>query len=86
MSRYPKNNQGFVSLIGMLLTLIIICFLVYTMLNIYFKPGVVEKTAGKNMQASGIDTSSYKSIVDSTKDKVKEINQRSQERVDQLRE
>jgi hypothetical protein len=54
------------------------------MLKIYFKPVVVEKAADKNMEASGIDTSSYKSIVDSSRDKVKEINQRSQERADQL--
>ena len=67
------NKKGFVSLIGMLLTLGIIIFLVYILLNTYLKPTIMDS-----------ETSSYKSIADGVRDRVEEINKKTLEQTKQL--
>lgn len=79
-----SNKKGFVSLISMLITLAIICYLAYYLLNIYFKPSTGTPQAGGSFSGSNPSVSGYKSMAESTKDKVTEINRLSQERMDQL--
>lgn len=67
------NKKGFASLIGMLLTLVIISFLIYILLNTYLKPTIVDH-----------GTSNYKSIADSVRNRVEELNKKSLEQTNQL--
>ena len=67
------NTKGFVGLLGLLLTVGIICFMAYFTLKQYFgKPPMDQQTQDAAKQA-GIDTSSQQGIVDSVRSTVKDI-------------
>jgi hypothetical protein len=55
------------------LVLAIIAFIAYEVFNVYFKKTSVDKETQKIISEQGIDTTSYKSTIDSTREKLKEI-------------
>ncbi len=61
------------TLLGLLLTLGIILLLFYLAMNTYFKKPAVDKETQDSLSGQGIDASSYTTVMDSTKKKVKEI-------------
>lgn len=67
-----KLKSGFMFL-ELLLVLAIIMFIAYKVINMYVKKPALNKEAQKISTEAGIDTSSYKSIVNSTKDKLNDI-------------
>lgn len=72
-NRSKRSSQGF-GLIEMLLALVIILFFCYKVLNLYFKQSSLDKEASENLSAQGVDTSNYKAIINSAKEKVAAFN------------
>lgn len=79
-----NQERGFLSLLGIVASLIIVCILLYLLLNTYFKKTVPDKRIGIGVTAPNIDTSSYKSIVDSTKNTVENINKQREAQLDEF--
>jgi hypothetical protein len=86
MAKYPGNEKGFFSLIGMLVALALICFFVYHMMNNYFKATVsvpAQSGLSSSSQNSGV---SYQSVITNTRSKVEEINKKSADSFNQAEE
>ena len=79
-----RCRGGFVFLLGLILTLAIILILSYLVFKVYFRMPESEEEIKQSLSGSGIDSSSYKSIVDSSRKKVKEINKQYLDRRKQL--
>jgi len=56
-----------------LLVLAIILFLGYKLLNLYFKSSPLNKETGKFISEQGINTTNYKTTMDSTREKIQTI-------------
>ena len=69
-------QRAFISLLGVILSLIIIAILVYFMFNIYFKPNFIFES-GKKKDNYRKDTLG---LIEKTKSKLKEINQKLKQR------
>jgi len=82
MIYYHKDKKGLASLIGLLLAAVIIAFLIYIMMNKKMGSAVDNKTK-KTLEEQGVDTSSYKGILDTTKKKIKDINRQIIDRTNQ---
>ena len=84
-----KNEKGFLSLIGMVLALAITCYLFYILINSYFKDSMpVSRTAnigtGSGGEVStGIDTSGYRSIVNSTRNTLNSVEEQHQGQINE---
>ena len=65
-------RKGF-AFIETLLVLAIILFLGYKILNLYFKSSPLNKETGKVLLEQGINTTNYKTIMDSTREKIQTI-------------
>ncbi|MCX5686449.1 MAG: hypothetical protein NTW09_03195, partial [Candidatus Omnitrophica bacterium] len=59
--------------IEILLGLVIVSFLFYMMLKLYFKGPQVDKGMSKTLSEQGIDTKNYKTFLDTTRQKLKNI-------------
>lgn len=72
-------RRGF-GLIEILLVLAIIFFFFYKVSNLYFKKTITTaKETESTLSEQGINTASYKTIFDSTKDKVRDYNEKIEE-------
>jgi len=67
-----KIKAGFM-FIELLLVLAIIMFIAFKVFNLYFKKPSFNKETQKVISEQGIDTTSSKSIIDSTKKKLQDI-------------
>ena len=79
-----RCDRGFASLLSILLTLIIICILLYIMSKTYlqkFLPG--EKIEGIP-SAQVLKNSNYKSVIDFSKNKLKDIDKQRTEQLESL--
>jgi len=76
--------MGFVGLLELLLAVSIILFLAYKMYNSYFKRPIADKPTEKIVSEQGIDTTNAKTVVDSTRQKLKAIDQQSMDRMKEL--
>ncbi|MFH0732352.1 MAG: hypothetical protein V2A72_05475 [Candidatus Omnitrophota bacterium] len=77
MISYNRNSKGFFSIVGLLLAAALIMVLVYIMMRNYVNPPIDAKEK-EALGKSGIDSSSYKGILDSTKKKIQDINKQKQ--------
>lgn len=84
MNNYFKNRKGFFTLIGILLAAAIIFILFYILFNSYYKRPALDETTDKTLSEQNIDTSSYSTIVDSTRKQVKDIEGQLLDRSRQL--
>jgi uncharacterized protein YneF (UPF0154 family) len=62
--------------IELLLVLAITMFIAFKVFKLYFKNPSPNKETQKVIAEQGIDTTSYKSTIDSTRDKLKEIQKK----------
>jgi len=72
-----RNKRGFLTLLGLVFTLAIMCWLFYILMNTYFKrPALNEALREQNgiSQSPGTNASNYQSIKESTKKKIEDIN------------
>lgn len=86
MNYYLRDKRGFLTLLGLIFTLAIICWLFYILMNTYFKRLPTNKSLqgqGVDLSGQGIDATNYQSVTDSTRKKIEDINkQRLKERED----
>lgn len=73
MQNTKKIGRGF-ALIELLIVLVIIAFIIFKMLNNYYKRPALDKSTQIIMSEQGIDTANYSSIKDSIKNKLQHIN------------
>jgi hypothetical protein len=78
-----KIRQGFMFL-ELLLVLVIIMFIITKGFKFYADNPLIGKEAKSLTKESGIDTTSYKSIIESTKNKVEDIQDKHFEELDKL--
>ena len=86
MARYyfKEYKSGFVFL-ELVLVLAIILFLCYRLLNMYFKKPSLDKETKKVLTEQGIDTTSYKATLDSTREKVEDITKQRMNTLDDIK-
>jgi uncharacterized protein YneF (UPF0154 family) len=75
-----KTKTGFM-FIELLLVLVIIMFIAFKVFNVYFKNPSLNKETQRVISGQGIDTTSYKSIIDSTKKKLQDIQDQHMEKL-----
>jgi len=68
--RKVKAGFGFIEI---LLAMAIVAFLAFTAFKMYFKKTSLDKETQKIISDQGIDTTSSKSIIDTTREKLKDI-------------
>jgi hypothetical protein len=73
MCRYLRGEEGFFTLIGIILAVAITLFLCYLVLNTYFKPTGVDKSTQDMLSNYGIDASGSIGAYNSAKVKIKDI-------------
>ena len=80
------NNKGFMGMVGLLLTAVIICVLAYIAYTRYLgNPSArMDQSTKQTLQDAGIDTTSEMGILQSTKSKIKDIEQIELQRPQQL--
>ena len=76
-------KKGFVSLVGILITIIIIAISFFLMLKIYIKGPSVKKETAEIMEEAEIDASDYKGALEGTKNKIDDLNKQSADRAGQ---
>ena len=60
-------------MLGLLLTMAIICIMAYFMMKAYFRPPVKDKAEAGFLSEQGVDSTNYKTILDSTKNTLRGI-------------
>jgi len=89
MRRFLRSQQGFLSLLGILLTMCFVVFLSYIVFNVYLKKSPINNSAeGKAFQnmakEAGVNTSDYQSILESTTQKIHQLEKQELERPGQI--
>jgi len=72
--------------IGLLFAVAIILILCYHLFKSYYKKPILDDSTEKSLSSQGIDTSSYHSIVDDTRRKVKDIEKKLLEQEQELQD
>jgi len=78
-----KLKAGFMY-IELLLVLAIVMFIAFKVFNLYFKPSL-DKETQRAISTQGIDSTSPKSIVDSTKKKLQDIQHQHMNELDNIK-
>ena len=76
---HHKKEEGFVSMLGLLLSIAIIFFLAYKMYTNYFTKPLLDTQTQKAVSGQGINTSNPQTIVQSTRDSIKGIEKKMQD-------
>jgi hypothetical protein len=87
MAHYFKDKRGYLTLLGLIITLAFICFLFYTLINTYFKKLPIDKSLqgqGGILSSQGIDATNYQSVTKSTRKKIEGINKQHREELENL--
>jgi len=85
MSPKLSNQSGFVGLVCLLLAIGIVVYIAMIAGTRYFSPAPATKQAIKEAApGSSVDTSSYTSVLDSTKKQIKIIEQQGLERPNEI--
>jgi type II secretory pathway pseudopilin PulG len=79
-----KNNKGFIGLIEILIAIVIISGLMYFMLKRFAGTPVLDKDTKKAMSEQGIDSTNYKTIVDTTRTSVQAIQEKEAQRLKEI--
>lgn len=80
------SRGGIFSLLWLMLTAALILFLYSKFINVYFKNSPRGGLGAEVLSGQGIDTSSYKAVINSTKKKVEDINNKHLEALDEIYE
>ncbi len=73
MTPFSADRRGFFSLIGILLALALACAMYFFILKMYVQKPVVDRATAGSIKESGIDTSGYSAILNSTKSRLRDI-------------
>lgn len=80
-----KKIKSAFMLIELLVVLAIIMFIVFKVLNLYFMKPSLNKETQKVISEQGIDTVSSKSLIDSTRNKLRNIQNRHNDELNQIK-
>ncbi len=72
--------------IELLLALAIIMFIAFKVFNVYFKKPSLDKETQRFISEQGIDTTSHKSTIDSTRDKLEDIQTKHIDELNKIKE
>ena len=72
------GQQGFLSLVGLLLTVLVMGFLAYFMMKAYFQEPPVDKATAASLQQEGIRSDNYQVLLNSVRQTLDDANQREQ--------
>ncbi|MFA5271797.1 MAG: hypothetical protein WC412_05610 [Candidatus Omnitrophota bacterium] len=86
VKRSKNLKPAFLSLLGILVAVAIICVLAFTTFKFYLTKPVLDKPTEKYIQEQNIDTTNYQSLLSSTKDKLKNAVQTENEHANELEE
>lgn len=78
------NKSGFFVLLGIILTLAIVSIIISILSKGYFKKPFLVEEDGKPLLQQGTIISNYQSVLDSAKNKVKDINDQYLNRLNRL--
>jgi len=81
MKKRSRTGFGLIELVLVLLTIIL---LYYLSAKFYFKRPSLNKEVEKTLVQQGIDTTNYKTILDSTKAKLNNIQKQQEERANKF--
>ena len=73
MTNNLRNQKGFVSLLGLLFAIAIICFVAYKIYNVYLSKPTTDKETQKALKEQGMDTSTQQGAYDSAKEKIRDV-------------
>lgn len=79
-----KLKAGFM-FIELLLVLAIVMFTAFKVFNLYFKKSPFNKETQRVISEQGIDTTSSKSIIDSTRKKLQDIQSQHMDELDKIK-
>lgn len=74
-----KNSKGFASMIGLIISLAIVCLLGYFAIKKYYAAPNVEQPVSQALKEQGIDTAAPLSAIDAAQQKVDAANKASAE-------
>lgn len=69
-----RSKKAFLSLLGLLAAIVIICILAFSVFKFYFRKPVLDEPAEKFAQEQNINTTNYQSILTDVKSKLKDAN------------
>jgi competence protein ComGC len=82
--RTLRNNSGFLGLLELLAVLAIIGIMVYFMLKRFTAAPVMDKDTRQAISEQGIDTTTYRSVVDTTRSTLKDMTEKQQQQLNQI--
>ena len=80
---FGLSDSGF-GFIGIILAVAIVCFMVFLALKAYVHNPVVDEPTQKALSEQGIDVSSQQAVLDSTREKIGDINKQILDRSKQF--
>lgn len=84
MRKLCANESGFLSLLGLLLAIAIICFVGYKAYGTYLSKPKVDSKTRQALSESGIDVSNDISTFQSMKERIKSVNQSAADQYKQI--
>ena len=81
-----KDQRGFFSFVGLMLAVILVCFLFFIAFQKYYSHPVVDSETLKEMKSQDvpIDSSTPKSVLESTTAQIKKIEQQQLDRPQEI--
>ncbi len=79
-----SNPRGFAGLLSIIASVVIIAILVFFMLKAYTGSRVVNKDTNRALFEQGIDTTNSKTIVDSTRAAVNEVQKKQEQQLKEI--
>ena len=73
MKKNFHNEKGFFTILSLLLVVMVMGALYYVAMKVYFKAPMMDSTVGKVAQEQHIDTSSPRTVLNSTVDEIHRI-------------
>ena len=81
-----KEFKGGFAFIELFLVIVIILFLFYKVINLYFKKTpTINKETEKSLSEQGINTTNYKTIVDSTKERIQNVETQHMKELEEIK-
>jgi len=80
--RFGNLRGSFLSLLEIIIVLVIILFMAQRVIQNYFQRPVMDKPVETMAHDAGISTVNYQSIMQSTKDKIKNIMEQHQDQLE----
>jgi len=84
MKNNVRNQKGFVSLLGLLFAIAIICFVAYKIYNAYLAKPTTDQETQKALKEQGMDTRTQQGAYDSAKEKIQGVKEIMHQQGDDL--